>query len=168
MESALRFIRLADSDSELTEKQFVQLEKDVFLGFYSVRKLIEAPGKLTDRVKETKLTVRCYPNIKRVDSFNSHKIDEVYDLEAGFFERRPIKFVCGRIIHSYVFSPLVSEEGVLRGIVFTSDIDRNKKLYSLSAKQIAALFNRIGRDEVVSLLQARNSTTGDMEVVSAT
>jgi hypothetical protein len=41
----------------LTEKQMVQIERDIFIGFYSIRKLIEAKTKITDktRLSEVKL-----------------------------------------------------------------------------------------------------------------
>ena len=166
IESAERIRALTRSRSGLSDEEFVQLEKDIFLGFYSIRKLMEALGKLTDRVKLTRLTLRCYPNLKRVDSSNNHRLDELYDLDSTFTLKKEVKFVCGRVIHSYILSPIVSENGVLEGLAFTSDIDRNKRLYTLSANQVSGLFNRIGRDNVVSLVQVRNSTTGEMKVIS--
>ena len=167
LESAERLQTLAKADSELTDEQFVQLEKDIFIGFYSIRKLMEAPGKVTDQVKETMLTLTWYPNIKRADSSNNHKLNKLYNLEAPASERRNIRFVCGVIIHSYIFTPLVNELGALSGIIFTSDRDKNKKLYTLSAMQVAGTFKRFGNDDVVSLVSIRNPETGDMEVHSA-
>src|SRR5665213_2100298 len=66
---------------ELSEEDLANLEREIFVGFYSVRKLIEAITKLTDRTKLFQVTVSWYQNIKPVSWLNNHKIDELYDLK---------------------------------------------------------------------------------------
>ena len=41
-------LRKMRSVRKLTQRQLVQIERDIFIGFYSVRKLIETRTKLTD------------------------------------------------------------------------------------------------------------------------
>src|SRR5215467_6617939 len=72
----------------LTPKRLIQIERDVFIGFYSVRKLIESQTKLTDATKSLKLSVERYPNRKRVNWFNNRCIDELYDLDKRSQETR--------------------------------------------------------------------------------
>lgn len=45
-----RLERLKASDN-LSDEQMVQIERDVFIGFYSARKLFEARTKVTDRTR---------------------------------------------------------------------------------------------------------------------
>ncbi|KZX59192.1 hypothetical protein A3709_16755 [Halioglobus sp. HI00S01] len=47
-----------------------QLEKDLLVGFYSVRKLIEARTKVTDETRQAQYTVQKKPNIKPVNHVN--------------------------------------------------------------------------------------------------
>jgi hypothetical protein len=40
----------------------------------------------------------------------------------------------------------VNEQGGLDGIFFTSDIDRNKKLYAMKIDDVISIFERVGND----------------------
>jgi len=62
----------------LIEKTMVDIERFIFIGFYSIRKLIEAEGKITDKTKNSKINIKKFRNIKSVDFLNKHKIDELY------------------------------------------------------------------------------------------
>lgn len=35
------------ASNELSDEELAQVERDIFIGFYSVRKLLEAPAKIT-------------------------------------------------------------------------------------------------------------------------
>jgi hypothetical protein len=47
--------------------------------------------------------------------------------------------------------PVIDEGGGLEGILFTSDIDKNEKLYSLDIDEVIALFERVGNDDPTSI-----------------
>lgn len=130
---------------DLDDKHFAQIERDVFIGFYSVRKLFEAHEKITDTTRSKKITLRFHSNRKAVTRHNSHRLDELYDLSTSQEETRDIFFVCHRIIHSYIFSPYFDEDG-FGGILFTSDIDKDKKLYLLTAAELISIFDLVGND----------------------
>jgi hypothetical protein len=144
---------------ELSEGQLVQVERDVFIGFYSARKLIETITKVTDATKDLGVPVKWHPNVAPVNWRNNHKLDELYDLNVIRGEVRDIKFVCGRIIHSFIFTPCQGEEG-LYGVFFTSDTDKNSKLYFLSADQIVDIFESVGNDDPAEIHWSEDEQSG--------
>jgi len=145
---------------DLDEEILAQIERDVFIGFYSVRKLIETITKITDATKSMRMQLCWYPNIKHVNWRNNHKIDELYDLRKKKKETRDIVFVCGRIIHSFIFTPVLDESG-LDGIFFTSDLDMQKKLYFLEVDDVVRIFECVGHDDPTAITWKRNQTTGE-------
>jgi hypothetical protein len=130
---------------DLSEEQFAQVERDVFIGFYSVRKLLETITKVTDATKVMKVQVDWYPNKAPVNWRNNHKLGELYDFDTTRSEVRDIRFVCGRIIHSFIFTPCLGETG-LAGILFTSDTDKDSRLYFLPVDRLINIFERVGTD----------------------
>lgn len=78
--TAKRLTKLKNVPSP-TQRQLVQIEKDIFVGFYSVRKLIEAPTKVSDATRTLTVTVAWHANVEPVNWRNNHRIHELYDLE---------------------------------------------------------------------------------------
>lgn len=161
LEMAERFKILKDCGGDLSEEQLVQLERDVFIGFYSIRKLLEATTKITDAARLTKVELDWHPNKATVNRRNSHKIDELYDLATAYSETRDIRFVCGRIIHSFIFTPCLGERGGLFGIFFTSDTDKNSKLYFLAIDRLVDVFERIGKNAPRSIHWSKDDLSGE-------
>lgn len=139
-------LRVLKTGGDLSDEQLAQVERDIFIGFYSVRKLLETITKVTDATKTMKVPLKLHANRENVNLHNKHKLDELYDLEIATSETRDIRFVCGRIIHSFIFTPCLNEYG-LAGIMFTSDIDRQSKLYSLDIDEVVRIYERVGEDE---------------------
>jgi len=112
------------------------VERDIFIGFYSIRKLFEATTKITDKTRSLSLILQKHPNLKPVTWRNNHKLDELYELAKSNKETRNVLFVCGRIIPGFVFSPCESESGGVHGAFFSSDRDKNSHLYFISIDQV--------------------------------
>jgi hypothetical protein len=153
-------LRELKSKSELTEDELAQIERDIFIGFYSVRKLLDAQTKITDATKNSKIRLSWHPNIKPTRLLPKSDPDQVYDFDAGGQEERDIIFVCGRIIHSFFFIPGVSEKGGLEGILFTSDTDKDKRIYYCAIDEIIMLFERVGNDQVQRMMYSHDLETG--------
>jgi hypothetical protein len=67
-----------------TDRRMAQVERDLFIGCYSIRKLIHAPGKLTDACRSSKVQLRCHPSKgKPVTLLDRNDIDQHYNVEAG-------------------------------------------------------------------------------------
>ena len=69
-----RYSKLKD----IKPKDLVEIEKDIFVSFYSIRKLMDTP-KISDSTRELKINLNWSPNLKNVTMLNSHKMNELYD-----------------------------------------------------------------------------------------
>jgi hypothetical protein len=152
-----RRLKSAGRVSELSDRHVVQAERDVFLGCFSVRKLLHSGPKLTDSCRETRVCLTRYPNIAPVNSRNWHLIDELYDLADGSSENRDLEFLCNRIIHSFVFLPEAGALGELAGFFFSSDRDRNSRLYRIALNELVRVFETVGRDSPVEFRGTRGA-----------
>jgi hypothetical protein len=130
---------------ELNENQLAQIERDIFIAFYSVRKLRDSPAKLTDSTKALKAHVTWYSCKEPASWFNSHKIDENFDLGVPQAESRSVVFICGRIIHSFVFLLCLNDRG-LSGIYFNSDYDKKSRLFYMDIDDVIGILQRVGSD----------------------
>jgi hypothetical protein len=161
LESALRF-KDYRSYKEINEETYVKIEKDIFMGFYSIRKLIETETKVTDSLKVGKHDIQWYKHIGAdVTWRNNHKLDQLYDLDKTHSEKRDLWFISSRIIHSFIFNLCVNENGGFDGILLTSDTDKNKKLYTLNIDQIIELFELVGNNNVTNVHWQKCPETGE-------
>ena len=162
LESALRLKEYSDANS-LDEPELVQIEKDIFVGFYAIRKLMDTV-KIKDSTRGLKVQLQWSPNIKLVDLLNNHRIDELYDLSQSGQETRTLKFVCDQIVHSYIFMPVENEEGSLTGFYFTSDRDKQKKIFYVTVQGVIDIFNLVGNDYPTESHLTRNPETGEFNI----
>jgi len=51
------------ASNDLSEDQIAQVERGIFIGFYSVRKLFEASTKITDRTRGLSLFLQKHSNL---------------------------------------------------------------------------------------------------------
>jgi len=160
LESAMKF-KEYQALEEIDEERYVKIEHDVFIGFYSIRKLLESDTKITDSLKNQKYDLGFFPHIaNNVTWLNNHKIDEIYDFNKPQLENRYLWFIASRIIHSFIFNLCINEGGGFDGILFTSDIDKNKKLYMLSLDELIKIFEAVGNDYVVKIEYKKCPKTG--------
>lgn len=129
-----------------TEQELVSIEKDVFIAFYSIRKLIDAK-KLSDSTEAMMISVNMFPGKgKNVTLLNWHKIDSLYDFSSSNDGNRDLRFISNQVIHSYVFLPDIKEDGSLGGILFCSDRERNKNLFRLDVAELIKILRIVGKD----------------------
>ncbi|TVU62904.1 hypothetical protein FQP88_08530 [Vibrio atlanticus] len=165
LESAERLKQLSVSSVD-DEADFVAIEKDIFLGFYTIRKLMDTV-KITTANKDIALSLNCYPNVKNVDYLNWHNIGELYDLDSNQQESRKVRFICNLMIHSYVFLSDLTEDNQLSGFYFASDTDKNKKLYYLPVSDVIGLFELFGNDYPSKSVMIRDKESGEWEITAS-
>ena len=147
------------SQKEWGQAALSRVEQDLMLGFYSVRKLIEA-SKLSDAVAQQVIRVSVYPPTgKQATKLNWHKLDELFDLDRSHEESRGLSYLCHQFIHSYIFMVRTHEAGGLEGFCFASDRQRVKGLYYLPVTEVIRLFREVGKD-----YPARSTFTWDEEL----
>jgi len=134
-------MRLKPNSGELL---LVELEKELMISFYSIRKLLDT-AKVTDATKATKYSISWYSNTHPVDYLNWHHIDRLFDLSTENQEVRDIRFICDRFVHSYIFIPDFDGEK-FSGVYIATDRDRRKKIYFVSADTIVAIYRLVGQD----------------------
>ncbi|MBX9917599.1 MAG: hypothetical protein K2Y07_10250, partial [Nitrosomonas sp.] len=96
-------------NEESAERSLVRVEKEIFIGFYSVRKLLDT-FKVSDKTKAMTFELQWFPCIRKVDYFNAHRIDTLFDLNKINKETRDVQFLCNQFIHSFIFVPVEGEQ----------------------------------------------------------
>ena len=165
LEMADRLVELIRKE-EWTEEDGAQFERDIFIGFYSVRKLFEAPAKVSDETRALKLNLFWYPKKPEaglVDWYNRGDFWELYDLDERHGEERDPLFLAHRLVHSFIFTPSAAFENNPDGVFFTSDTDKEQKIYFVELSEIVRLFREVGED-YPDIETHRDPVTGEMKV----
>jgi hypothetical protein len=123
-----------------------RVEQIIMLGFYAVRKLIEAK-KLSDDVANQTLKIAAHPwrgeSVTRLYRFDYWGL---YNLNRRRTVVRSVAFLCNQVIHSYIFALSFDESGFFNGILVASDRERHQALYFIQSQQIVELFEQVGND----------------------
>jgi len=152
-----RYSKLKD----IKPKDLVEIEKDIFISFYSIRKLMDTP-KISDSTRELKINLNWSPNLKNVTMLNSHKMNELYDLDDIRVETKNLRFLCNQFVHSYIFE-VVIEDGVgLSCCYCTYDQDKNKKIFFITVEVLVHILNLVGNDYPSELKMTRDLKTGEL------
>jgi len=147
----------------LTEPQRISIERRIFLGFYSIRKLLEAQ-KLTDRCSQQMTTLSVFPPTwTPITHFNWHRAGEHFDFNAPRSEEWSLIELCHQFIHSYVFHIALGEAGGLTGFFVASDKQLKKKrgLLRINVDSVAAIFQSVATDDIVSFHWTRDPNTNE-------
>lgn len=155
-------IRKYMEKEDISEAQFARIEREVFIGFYSVRKLLEATGKVGPETRDLKVALQWYP--KRagqpvVDWYNRSEFWELYDLDDPQSEQRDLLYVAHRLVHSFIFVLSGGDEG--HGAFFTSDRDKESRLNFISTDEIVRVFRAVGCDYPAAFNSWRDPDTGE-------
>ena len=166
LEKAIKFKEYQNL-TDIDEETYVKIEKDIFIGFYSIRKLLDTETKVTDNLKNEKHKISWFKHVgDNVTWRNNHKLEQLYCMKESHSEERDLWFIASRIIHSFIFNLLINENGGFNGILFTSDTDKNKKLYELSVSQIITLFELVGNNNVTEFRWQRCPKTGNESMIA--
>lgn len=156
-------IDLWEKSTDLKEAELADIEREVMIGFYSIRKLAQS-NKLSDKTLDESLKVSTYPNTKKITLINRFHIDQTFDLKAKKIETLNIKYIYNQIIHSYIFLLEESNDRGLSGIFFNSDYKRNEKLYFLETTEIKRIFRKVGNDYPAKSKMIYNEEKEDYDI----
>lgn len=157
-------IRTYMEREDLSDAQFARVERELFIGFYAIRKLLEATGKVSEPTRNLKLPTIWYPKKTEkpiVDWYNRGEIWELYDLRDERREHKDLLYVAHRMIHSFIF--MLSEIDDGHGVFFTSDRDKEFRLNFISTGEIVRAFETVGSDYPVDFKAWRDPRTGEMK-----
>lgn len=159
-----RQIRRRQALKRWGDRSTAGLEKDLMLGFYSIRKLVEA-HKVSDEIRERRLCLQGYPWAGSPVTFmNWDRIDQKYDLEHPVPLTKTVIWLANQMIHSFAFMPCFDSEGKLDSILFNSDRTRRQHLYVVHVNEVIDLFEEVGANDPASMQCTFNRDTGDYDV----
>jgi hypothetical protein len=141
------------------ERSMEIIEENVFISAYIIRKLREAK-KLSFEIGDISIPVAKFPNVKKVDLFNWHKFDELFDLSTPVKEQLPLNNVCNVIIHSFIFTFALDFHGIqnkLGGFFIASDYTKDSELYFIKIEDYIQLLGKIVNDDKCISIWVRNS-----------
>lgn len=128
------------------EKNFFTLEKEIFLGLYSVRKLIES-NKVSDSLKNKRFTVFRSNFIGDPETIIPKMADQDYELiESTEQTTLSTVQICNQFIHSYHFVPYFPDGEHLVGFYFCSDYERKKCIYLITVFEIVDIYRSVGQN----------------------
>lgn len=141
-----KFLEKKCTQTHWTEKSFSKTEKMIMLSFFIIRKLLEA-RKTSGRISNLSVTLFEFNRGLRAKQDVVYPILQVdYDLNHPHKTQKDLLFICHQIIHSFVFSVAVSYSKGFDGIYFSSDFQKNKKLFFLPVENIIITFTEIAHD----------------------
>lgn len=158
---AANWMQRAKFDSADPDRTLVRLEREIFIGFYAIRKLLDTM-KVTDKTRAMSFTLKYVPAIGKVDFLSWHHIEVNYDHDSVHSEERDFLFLCNLFIHSYVYTPFIDDDRIA-GVYVASDRIRSKKLYIIDLTQIILAFRSVGRDNPRKVSILRDPDTGKFE-----
>jgi hypothetical protein len=147
----------------LTDREGAQYERDIFIGYYTVRKLFEAAGKVSDETRAIKLSVNWFrkkEDAPTVDWYNRGQFWDHYDLNECHSEQRDALFVAHRVIHSFIMVSFSGADGGSSGDFFSSDRDKENRLYFVPTSETLVLFRLVGSD-YPNFVSWRDEVTGE-------
>lgn len=146
------------------QSSYAALEKRIMLSCYIVRKLYES-NMIPKKLFECNVSLYSYNNKGIVvDLLNSHKLDELYELEKPKKIVKPLSYVANQIIHSYTFIFTLESKNKISGLAFNSDRSKKKELYMLKPSDFIDVLSPIAECYVGRTVFKRNSN-GEMVVV---
>lgn len=164
-------LRLAQRlQSKAAQQRWVErtgylVERDIMIGAFSVRKLVESK-KISGEVEQMRWPVTRHLLAGPVpDAWNRWSYWESFDLERG--QQTTLKTVelCNVVVHSFVFGFNGDEvTGLWDGIFVTSDWKRRECLYFVPVESLTGLFQAVGADDVVTARLVRDKQA-EMRIV---
>jgi hypothetical protein len=140
------------------EKNYYTIEREIFLGFYSIRKLIES-NKVSKSIAVKTYKVHEFPSQGKPESiFNDFKPDQ-YD----FSKSKPIEItiisLCNQFIHSHYFLPFFPIGKNLIGFFICSDYKKKSGIYLVTLFDIVSIYRLVG-ENYPSTLEATRTSNG--------
>ena len=125
------------AQTKWSDKSIYRLEKELFVGFFSVRKLIESKA-ISANVTSKKFSLMHFPAWKQSATLNKNQL--IYNPTP---EQRKyhltIRQISNLFIHSYHVLPF-GGNGMLCGLFVTSEFERRKGIFLILIFDIVTIF----------------------------
>jgi len=157
-------IRPAKRPPRWSERAHCIVERNVMIGFFIVRRLIEL-HKVSSATRDFTMRVfSCPARGKRVHWSNEHDIYELYDLERERCETKKPLYLSNQFIHAYTSFVARDESRNWSDVYAVSDFDRNDCIWRIPISEIRRLFKVTAQDYPHSVRMVYNREKGDYDV----
>lgn len=144
-------------------RSFYALEKEIFLGFYSIRKLIES-RKISDSIANHKYQITEFP--RKNKNINLLVDDPAKEFEVEYEDGKQVNItvrqLCNQFIHSFFFTPFMPDGKSLVGLFVCSDYKRESGIYLITIFDIVDIYRKVGNN-YPSTLSIKMTETGKVE-----
>lgn len=137
------------------ESSLFKLEHEVIVGFYYIRKLLEAQ-KTSPTVKNMRHSIEWHPVLAEINLLNWLNIKAFIDPAITNTTALNLNKVCNTFIHSFVLAPIVSGRYV-DALLVASDLDKAHRVYRIPLLLIAELFELVANDESATAVWTKDS-----------
>lgn len=146
-----------------SNRSLVLMEQEIMLGFFAIRKLIDS-HKVSDEIVSDLVDVSRVPATGYgASQINAHKIDRLFDLESVTDSRERLRDLYNQVIHSFVFTFLMDEEGRADSFIVASDHKKDSYGMIVRLAVVELLFRRIGENHPASVRMERRAS-GELRV----
>ncbi len=146
------------------QKNLYALEKEIFIGFYSVRKLIES-RKVSSSMKSKTYEVMQFSYRGCPESILGDLAEDAYDFSKANKRRVSIHQLCNQFIHSHYFVPFLPNGRNLTGFFFCSDRERRSCIYLITMFDVIDIYRAIGNNYPATLCAGRLPNGGFFKTV---
>jgi hypothetical protein len=161
-----RTIRPKKRPARWTDRAHCLVERDLMLGFFMVRRLIEL-HKVSSSTRDLWLQVfSCPSRGPPIHRMNGLHINEVYDLATEKREMRKPAYIANQFIHAYTSYVVRDDSRNWSCIYVVSDFDRNDRLWRVPVSEVRRLFLTAAHDNVTNMRMVYNNKKGDYDVVT--
>jgi hypothetical protein len=154
-------LRPRNKPAPWTERAHCVLERELMVGFFMVRRLIEL-HKVSSKTREHIMEIFSYPaRQKHVSLINHHDIEELYSLEKESREHKKPLYVSNQFIHAYTSFVLRDSTRNWSDVFIVSDFERNHCIWRVPIEEIRTLFLTAAEDYPHSTNMVYDPNVGD-------
>jgi len=157
-------IRRTERPARWSERALCIVERDLMLGFFMVRRLIEL-HKVSTLTRNFQMRVfSCPTRGKHVTRLNHHRIDELYNLDNEERQTKKPLYLSNQFIHAYTSFVMRDESRNWSDVYIVSDFDRNDCIWRIPVAEVHRLFTIAAQDYPHSIQEVFNEEQGDYNV----
>lgn len=157
-------IRVSKRPTRWTERAHCVVERDLMIGFFMVRRLIEL-HKVSSSTRDMSMSVfSCPSRGKPIHFMNAHHIDEVYDLGKERAQVKKPLYVSNQFIHAYTSYVIRDKSRNWSAVYIVSDYDRKTCIWRIPISEVRRLFCVAAGDDMREMRFLYNEQKGDYDV----
>jgi hypothetical protein len=157
-------LRYAQNPPRWSERAHCVLERDLMIGFFMVRRLIEL-RKVSSLTRNDKLSVFAYKAVgKNVTRLNGYAIWELYDMKQEVPESAKPLYIANQFVHAYTSFVARDESRNWSDVFVVSDYDRNDCIWRVPVSEIRRIFCIAADDYPHTTRMVFNEKRGDYDI----